>query len=136
MDLGGRIRALRKENGLSLEQLSAKSGVALATLSRIENGKGTGTFRTHRRIAEALQIPITAMISNDFKAVEGSLNDGQTLDEKAPRARVTQDLAALAASLKGQDGTPNEGAQKGAPEPHKLGFFAKLFGRKAKGSTP
>lgn len=56
--LGHRIRALRKERGWSLEQVSSKSGVALATLSRIENGKGTGTFRTHQRIAEALDIPL------------------------------------------------------------------------------
>ena len=61
MELGFRIRSIRKENGLSLEELSDKSGVALATLSRIENGKGSGTFRTHRRIADALGLPITEL---------------------------------------------------------------------------
>ena len=59
MELGKRIRSLRKERGLSLEQVSARAKVALATLSRIENGKGGGTFRTHQRIAEAFDIPIT-----------------------------------------------------------------------------
>ena len=57
-DLGERIRTLRKERGLSLEQVSAKSGVALATLSRIENGRGSGTFRTHQKIAEAFGLPL------------------------------------------------------------------------------
>ena len=61
MELGARVRALRKERHLSLEQLAAKSKVALATLSRIENGKGSGTFRTHQRIAEAFDIPITEL---------------------------------------------------------------------------
>ncbi len=57
-ELGSKIRGFRKQRGLSLEQLSGKSGVALATLSRIENGKGPGTFRTHQRIADALGVSL------------------------------------------------------------------------------
>lgn len=56
--IGQRLRFLRKERKLSLEQLSGKSGVALATLSRIENGKGSGTFKTHQRIAEAFGLSL------------------------------------------------------------------------------
>ncbi len=59
MELGARIRALRKEQDLSLEQLSQKSGVALATLSRLDNGTGSATFKTHQKIAGALGIVIT-----------------------------------------------------------------------------
>ena len=58
IELGSRLRTLRKERGLSLEQLAGKSGVALATLSRMENGKGSGTFRTHQRISEALGLSL------------------------------------------------------------------------------
>lgn len=57
-DLGTKIRSLRKSLGFTLEQLAQKSGVALATLSRLENGKGQGTFRTHQRIAEAFGLPL------------------------------------------------------------------------------
>lgn len=59
VEIGERIRTLRKQRGFSLEQVSAKSGVALATLSRIENGKGPGTFRTHRKIADAFGLSLT-----------------------------------------------------------------------------
>ncbi len=69
MELGTRLRALRKEHGLSLEQLASKSGVALATLSRMENGKGSGTFRTHQKIAEALGLAITELY-RDFHEPE------------------------------------------------------------------
>ena len=69
MDLGTRIRALRKEHGLSLEELSERSGVALATLSRLENSKGSGTFRTHQKIAEALGLAITELYK-DFDRPE------------------------------------------------------------------
>lgn len=57
-ELGVKIRGLRRQRRLSLEQLSGKSGVALATLSRLENGKGSGTFRTHQRIADALGLSL------------------------------------------------------------------------------
>ena len=62
--LGTRVRAIRKEKRLSLEQLSAKSGVALATLSRMENGKGSGTFRTHQKLAEALGLSLSELYQN------------------------------------------------------------------------
>lgn len=60
-ELGGRIRSLRKDLGFTLEQLAQKSGVALATLSRLENGKGLGTFRTHQRISEAFGLPLAEL---------------------------------------------------------------------------
>ena len=56
--IGGRIRALRKSHGLSLEALADASGVALATLSRLENNKHGGTLTTHRKIADALGLPL------------------------------------------------------------------------------
>lgn len=60
-NLAARIRSLRKNLGFTLEQLAQKSGVALATLSRLENGKGQGTFRTHQRISEAFGLPLTEL---------------------------------------------------------------------------
>lgn len=54
MKIGKRIRGLRKEKGITLEELSRKSGVALATLSRMETGKMTGTLDSHNRICRAL----------------------------------------------------------------------------------
>ena len=58
MEIGLRLRTLRKNRRMSLEDLALRSGLALATLSRIENGKGTGTFRTHQKIADALGVPL------------------------------------------------------------------------------
>ena len=61
MDLGSRIRALRKERGLSLEQLAAKAKVAVGSLSRIENGKGGGNSRTLEKVADALKISVAEL---------------------------------------------------------------------------
>ena len=54
--LGRRIQLLRKERGLTLVQISRKTSIDQATLSRIENGKMTGTLDSHMRIAQALGI--------------------------------------------------------------------------------
>lgn len=59
MQVGAAIHKLRKDRKMTLLELSKKSGVALATLSRMENGRMTGTLDSHIRIAEALGIRFT-----------------------------------------------------------------------------
>ena len=54
MKIGGRLHALRQEAHLTLSELSRASGVALATLSRIENDRMIGTLRSHIAICKAL----------------------------------------------------------------------------------
>ncbi|MBI4227871.1 MAG: helix-turn-helix transcriptional regulator [Candidatus Omnitrophica bacterium] len=56
--IGARIRTLRKTAKLTLAHLAKRSGVALATLSRIETGKMTGTLESHLAIAHALGVPL------------------------------------------------------------------------------
>ena len=52
--LGERIRDLRKTKKLTIVDVAKHTGIDQATLSRIENGKMTGTLDSHRRIAETL----------------------------------------------------------------------------------
>jgi quercetin dioxygenase-like cupin family protein/DNA-binding Xre family transcriptional regulator len=59
MNIGETIRKLRKEKKMTLLELSERSGVALATLSRMENGKMTGTLESHVNICRALEVPLT-----------------------------------------------------------------------------
>lgn len=83
-ELGSKIRAIRKERGLSLEQLSAKSGVALATLSRMENGKGSGTFRTHRKVAEALGLTMPDL----YQGLDSAQDETVAIDSKSGEAEI------------------------------------------------
>ncbi len=73
MHVGEIIRKFRKENKMTLLELSQKSGVALATLSRIENGKMTGTLKSHIKVCEALEITLPELYRDlpaSKKAVE------------------------------------------------------------------
>ena len=58
MLVGEIIHKLRKERKMTLLELSTKSGVALATLSRMENGKMTGTLESHIQICKALEVSL------------------------------------------------------------------------------
>ena len=61
MYIGERLQALRKAKRISLTELSERSGVQMATLSRIENKKMVGTLESHIMIAKALGIDITEL---------------------------------------------------------------------------
>lgn len=62
-NLGLRIRKLRKEKNITLMEISKKTGVAQATLSRIETGSMMGTVESHEKIAEALGIGLAELYS-------------------------------------------------------------------------
>jgi transcriptional regulator with XRE-family HTH domain len=60
-DLGKRIRELRKSKKITLVEMAEKTGVAQATLSRIETGTMTGTVESHERISEVLGIGLAEL---------------------------------------------------------------------------
>jgi len=73
MHVGEIVHKLRKSRKMTLLELSNESGVALATLSRMENGKMTGTLESHMRICKALEINLPDLyrdLAASKKAVE------------------------------------------------------------------
>ncbi len=67
MYIGKQIKELREERRISLTELAEKSGVQIATLSRIEHLKMTGTLESHMNIARALGVDITQLYTNIIK---------------------------------------------------------------------
>jgi len=61
MYIGEKLHAIRKAKRISLTELSEKSKVQMATLSRIENKKMVGTLESHMQIAKALGIDVTEL---------------------------------------------------------------------------
>ncbi len=57
-ELGGRIRQLRRQKKITLIELAKLTGVAQATLSRMETGLMIGTVKSHQKIAETLGISL------------------------------------------------------------------------------
>ncbi len=62
--VGGNLRRLRGQRGLSLEGLSQVSGVSRAMLGQIELGQSAPTINILWKIASALGVPFSALISS------------------------------------------------------------------------
>jgi transcriptional regulator with XRE-family HTH domain len=61
--VGTNLRRLRTDQSLSLSDLARSSGVAKATLSALEGGRGNPTLETLSAVAAALEIPMGDLIT-------------------------------------------------------------------------
>ena len=58
------IRAFRDHHGLTVRQLSDRSGVAVSYLSEIENGRKPGSVTALSRVADVLGTSIEALVND------------------------------------------------------------------------
>jgi transcriptional regulator with XRE-family HTH domain len=63
--LGARVRALREAEGLSLRDLSERSGVSAPMLSQVERGETSPTVAIAERIAAGLQLRLSQLLRLD-----------------------------------------------------------------------
>jgi len=68
--LAARVRALRGERGLTLEQLAALSGVSRSMISLIERQETSPTAAVLNKLADALGISLPALFSGDVLATD------------------------------------------------------------------
>jgi len=57
-----KLKTLRLQNGLTLEELAASSGVSISTISKIENRQQNPSFETVLRIARSLKINFVQLL--------------------------------------------------------------------------
>lgn len=67
LDLGRRVRDLRKAQGWTLEQAAGQVGLARSTLSKIENGLMSPTYDALKKLAEGLQISVPQLFTQPQK---------------------------------------------------------------------
>ncbi len=68
LDLGLRVRDLRKARGWTLEQAALKAGLARSTLSKIENGQMSPTYDALKKLALGLTISVPQLFTVPAKA--------------------------------------------------------------------
>jgi transcriptional regulator with XRE-family HTH domain len=103
--VGQNLKRLRAERGLSLEKLAQASGVSRAMLGQVELGQSAPTINVLWKIAKALEVPFSAMLS--AKASQG--------------ARVLR--ASAARRLHSGDGSFVSRALFPVDEPRKVEFY-------------
>lgn len=62
LDVGHRIRSIRKQKGISLRALAERCGLSANAISLIERGENSPTVSSLERLAAALSVPITAFL--------------------------------------------------------------------------
>src|SRR5687767_2485113 len=118
--LGPRVNALRYSLGLSLRELSERSGVSAPMLSQVERGETSPTLSVAGRIAAGLDLSLSQLLRLDetghvvvVRAGDGRSRKrgGHAVDELTPslpgqRADVSRHSLAPGASTGGPDDPP------------------------------
>ena len=65
-NIGRALQRLRKNNNLTLAAVSAKTGVAISTLSKIENNQSSPNFDVLTRLADGLGLDLLALLGESF----------------------------------------------------------------------
>jgi transcriptional regulator with XRE-family HTH domain len=63
--LGGRVRALRRGRGLTLEELAGLSGVSRAMISKLERGEKNPTLVVAAKLAEGLGVTLSGLAGTE-----------------------------------------------------------------------
>jgi len=63
LNLGERVRELRKARGWTLERAARQAGLARSTLSKIENGQMSPTYEALKKLAVGLQISVPQLFT-------------------------------------------------------------------------
>jgi len=74
-DIGARLRALRIEQGLSVNELAMRAGVSAGTVSQVERNKANPSMRILERLRHALSVPLTALLEADDAASDPVAGD-------------------------------------------------------------
>lgn len=82
--LGVYIRKIRKESGLTMEQLSKKSGVSVLSIGNIENGRTNSTINILWKLSQALNMTLSQLI--------GYSNVSNTVSKVSTMAYFMSDL--------------------------------------------
>lgn len=65
--LGPRLHAIRKTRGLTLDELSERSGISKSMLSQIERGQANPTFGTLWNITQSLGLELSELIEAEAR---------------------------------------------------------------------
>ncbi len=100
LDLGTRVRDLRKSRGWTLEQAAVKAGLARSTLSKIENGQMSPTFDALKKLADGLAISVPQLFTPPSKAQVNGRMAVTKSGEGQPSATATYEHELLAGGLR------------------------------------
>lgn len=99
LNLGARVRDLRKARGWTLEQAASQAGLARSTMSKIENGQMSPTYDALKKLAVGLKISVPQLFTPPKRdQINGRMSVTRAGDG-AHQATVTYEHELLAETL-------------------------------------
>jgi pilus assembly protein CpaE len=83
-------------------------GYDRSKLKLVVNRHTRGDKLDEDAIADALGVPVDAVVSNDFPTVIKAVNQGMLVVDMAPRSRVTKDIRGLVPLVRGEQAPPRQ----------------------------
>lgn len=74
--IGENIRALRRDRGLSQEQLALRADINASYMGQVERGEKNPTIDVLGKISQALQIPLEKIVQLDHSSSSLAESDG------------------------------------------------------------
>jgi transcriptional regulator with XRE-family HTH domain len=99
LDLGQRVRDLRRSRGWTLEQAARQAGLARSTLSKIENGQMSPTYDALKKLAVGLEISVPQLFTPPKQAQVGGRMTVTKTGEGAAHPTATYEHELLAGAL-------------------------------------
>lgn len=116
--IGPKVRVLRKQAGLSLQQLAVQSNVSAAAIHKIEQSGMVPTITTLLKIADALGRPVSYFVDETDAATDPTVFTPAGLDRPIFTSHTGIDLAGISGpygkfQLAGAQATVEPGASSG-----------------------
>ena len=99
LNLGERVRELRRSRGWTLEQAAVRAGLARSTLSKIENGLMSPTYEALKKLAEGMAISVPQLFTPPSKAQVNGRMAVTKAGSGAAQATATYEHELLAGGL-------------------------------------
>lgn len=99
LNLGERVRSIRRSLGWTLEEAAGRAGLARSTLSKIENGQMSPTYEALKKLAGGLAITVPQLFTPPSRVQVNGRMAVTKAGEGQLQATTTYEHQLLAASL-------------------------------------
>ncbi|MGB2079025.1 MAG: helix-turn-helix domain-containing protein [Vibrio sp.] len=106
LNLGARLKEIRTQMGLTLEEASQRSGLARSTLSKIENQQISPTFQALQKLAHGLEMDIPQIFEPPKQAAAVGRRDITLKGQGQPHPTVTYEHELLATEISNKKMVP------------------------------
>lgn len=93
--IGREVRAYRRQQEITVAELSSMTGISIGMLSKIENGNTSPSLTTLQALANSLSVPLTSFFrrfEETRQAVHTAAGEGVEIDREGTRANHQYNL--------------------------------------------